>query len=139
MLKNISPIISPDLLKVLCEMGHGDEIVFSDAHFPAKTVNANVIRADGNQVTDLVKAVLPLFVLDQFVQDNVVMMAAVEGDTHPEGLQDAYQACLPPNTPITYIERFAFYERAKLASCVVVTSTTLKYGNIILKKGVTQS
>lgn len=80
MLKGISPLISPELLKILASMGHGDEIVLSDAHFPAHTMNAQVVRADGLKIPELLEAILPLFELDRYVQHPLVMMAAVEGD-----------------------------------------------------------
>ena len=80
MLKGISPLISPELLKVLCSMGHGDEIVLSDAHFPAASFNTNVLRADGLKVADLLRAILPLFELDSYVPHPLIMMAPVEGD-----------------------------------------------------------
>nr|WP_321484398.1 L-fucose mutarotase [uncultured Cohaesibacter sp.] len=136
MLKTISPLISPELLMMLHQMGHGDEIVFSDAHFPANSFSDTVLRADGLEVTALLVAIMPLWQLDQYVKDNVVMMAAVEGDTLPDGLVADYTATLPDDAEITFIDRFAFYERTRSASCVVVTGTTRKYGNIILKKGV---
>ncbi|MBB3324190.1 MULTISPECIES: L-fucose mutarotase [Atlantibacter] len=137
MLKNIDPRLSPELLYTLYCMGHGDEIVLSDAHFPAHSVNENVIRADGNQVEQLLKAIMPLFELDSYVTDAVVMMSASAGDELPPGLIDDYKSVLPKNQEITFIDRFAFYERAQKASCVVITSSTRKYGNILLKKGVT--
>lgn len=137
MLKNISPIISPDLLKEMHKMGHGDEIVFSDAHFPAYSCNETIFRADGIEVSQMLNAVIPLFELDQYVEDKVVMMSPVEGDELPEGLVEEYSRELPEEVKITYIDRFDFYKRAKNATCVVVTGTTRKYGNIILKKGVT--
>ncbi|MCZ7834809.1 L-fucose mutarotase [Atlantibacter hermannii] len=137
MLKNIDPRLSPELLYTLYCMGHGDEIVLSDAHFPAHSVNENVIRADGNQVEQLLKAIMPLFELDSYVTDAVVMMSASVGDELPPGLIDDYKSVLPKNQEITFIDRFAFYERAQKASCVVITSSTRKYGNILLKKGVT--
>jgi len=137
MLKNIDPRLSPELLYTLYCMGHGDEIVFSDAHFPAHSVNEHVIRADGNQVEQLLKAIIPLFELDSYVTDAVVMMSASAGDELPPGLIDDYKSVLPENQEITFIDRFAFYERAQKASCVVITSSTRKYGNILLKKGVT--
>lgn len=118
-------------------MGHGDEIVFSDAHFPAYSCNENIFRADGIEVSQMLNAVIPLFELDQYVDDKVVMMAPVEGDELPEGLVEEYSSELPDEVNITYIDRFDFYKRAKSATCVVVTGTTRKYGNIILKKGVT--
>ncbi len=137
MLKTISPLISPELLIMLHKMGHGDEIVFADAHFPAYSFNDVVYRADGIEVSSLLDAVIPLFELDEYVEDKAVMMQAVSGDSLPEGLAEEYQACLPQSAKIQFIDRFAFYERAKKASCVVLTGTTRKYGNIILKKGVT--
>jgi L-fucose mutarotase len=88
-------------------------------------------------VSDLVEAVIPLIELDQYVPDKVVMMATVGDDVHPPGLIEEYISKLPNNTEISFIDRFAFYERAKSAKCIVVTGTTRKYGNIILKKGVT--
>ncbi|RKF20081.1 L-fucose mutarotase [Alginatibacterium sediminis] len=137
MLKMINPLISPELLCELSKMGHGDEIVLSDAHFPADSVNDTIFRADGIEVADLLDAILPLFELDQYVDDKVVMMQAVSGDHLPEGLVEEYSRSLPGGVAISFTERFAFYERSKNATCVVVTGTTRKYGNIILKKGVT--
>lgn len=137
MLKNISPIISPDLLRELHKMGHGDEIIFSDAHFPAYSSNRPVMRADGIEVSQLIEAVIPLFELDQYVEDKVVMMSPVVGDELPEGLVEEYSKALPDGVNITYIDRFEFYARAEKSTCIVVTGTTRKYGNIILKKGVT--
>jgi L-fucose mutarotase len=143
MLKGISPLISPELLAVLCRMGHGDEIVLADAHFPGETMNARVLRADGLKIADLLDAILPLFELDAYVDDPVAMMDAVPGDTLDPAVGAAYRAAIdryaPQTPPIARIERFAFYERAKLAFGVVMTGETAKYGNIILKKGVTPS
>ncbi|MCG9789660.1 L-fucose mutarotase [Vibrio mediterranei] len=137
MLKNINPIVEPELLFILAKMGHGDEIVFSDIHFPAYSCGDYVLQARGCEVSDLVEAVIPLIELDQYVPDKVVMMATVGDDVHPPGLIEEYISKLPNNTEISFIDRFAFYERAKSAKCIVVTGTTRKYGNIILKKGVT--
>lgn len=136
MLKNISPLISPTLLKVLAEMGHGDEIVFSDAHFPAHTFNANVIRADGLKVDDLLAAIIPLFELDAYATP-VIMMQAVPGDTLDPSVEERYRKALDYTGEIVQEERYAFYERAKKAYAVVITGETAKYGNIIVKKGVT--
>lgn len=141
MLKNIPPVISPELMKVLMEMGHGDEIVLADAHFPGETCNPRVLRADGLGVAALLDAVLPLFELDSYVADPLVMMAPVEGDALDPAVEAAYLVPVrrhaPAAPPIARIERFAFYERAKRAFAVVMTGETAKYGNIILKKGVT--
>ena len=141
MLKGISPIISPELLATLARMGHGDEIVLADAHFPGETLNANVIRADGLLISDLLSAILPLFELDSYVDHPILMMAAVDGDDLDPQTEKGYLKSIHETNPnITSMERndrFTFYERAKLAFAVVITGETTKYGNIILKKGVT--
>ena len=139
MLKTISPLISPDLLKVLAEMGHGDEIIFSDAHFPAHSMGPQVIRADGLQVDALLQAIIPLFELDSYAPP-LVMMAPVEGDSLDPSVEARYRDALslPAGGPgITRIDRYAFYERAQKAFAVVITGERAKYGNILLKKGVT--
>lgn len=135
LLKGISPIISPDLLKVLAEMGHGDEIVFADAHFPAHSVNARVLRADGVSCADLLKGVAPLFELDSYATP-VIMMAPVPGDSLDPDVEKRYRAALGYEGKIEQVERYAFYERAKKAYAVVLTGETAKYGNVIIKKGV---
>ena len=141
MLKGISPLISPELLAVLATMGHGDEIVLADAHFPGDTFNDFVIRADGLRIPDLLKAILPLFELDAYVAAPLAMMAAVEGDALDLSVEESYLKSIHisnPNVPaIERVERFDFYDRAKKAFAVVMTGETAKYGNIILKKGVT--
>ena len=136
LLKGISPAISPELLKVLAEMGHGDEIVFSDAHFPAHTMNARVIRADGLGCDALLKGLAPLVELDSYATP-VIMMEAVKGDTLDPEVEKKYRAALGYKGEIERMERYAFYERAKKAYAVVLTGETAKYGNIIIKKGVT--
>ena len=139
MLKGISPLVSPELLKVLAEMGHGDEIIFADAHFPGHTINERVIRADGLGVDQLLRAVIPLFELDTYAPP-LAMMAAVEGDQLDPCVERKYRQALfgdQPGVDIQRIDRFAFYERAKAAYAVVMTGEIAKYGNIILKKGVT--
>jgi L-fucose mutarotase len=141
MLKGISPLLSPELLATLSRMGHGDEIVLADAHFPGETVNRRVLRADGLKIASLLDAILPLFVLDPYVPDPVMMMAAVPGDTLDTQVLKSYREAIerhaPEVPPTVFIERFAFYERAKSAFAVVMTGETAKYGNIIIKKGVT--
>ncbi len=136
MLKGISPVISPSLLKVLAEMGHGDEIVISDAHFPAHTFNDCVLRADGIGADALLAAMIPLFELDAYATP-VIMMEAVPGDTLDPNVELRYRAALGYEGEIEREERYAFYERAKKAYAVVISGETAKYGNIILKKGVT--
>lgn len=135
LLKGISPVLSPDLLKVLAEMGHGDEIVFSDAHFPAHSMNARVIRADGLGCDELLKGLAPLFELDSYATP-VIMMAPVPGDALDPDVERRYRAALSYDGKIEQVERYAFYERAKKAYAVVLTGETAKYGNIIIKKGV---
>ncbi len=141
MLKGISPLISPELLAVLARMGHGDEIVLADAHFPGESFNSRVLRADGIRIPDLLAAILPLFELDAYVPHPLAMMAAVEGDTLDPKVEKSYLERIHitnPSAPtIERIDRFAFYERTKCAFAVVMTGETAKYGNILLKKGVT--
>ena len=140
MLKGISPLISPKLLETLARMGHGDEIVFADAHFPGESLNENVIRADGLKIPDLLEAVLPLFELDSYVEHPLIMMDAVEGDQLDPKVEVNYLKSIQQEYPeiksIASLERFAFYERAKKSFAIVMTGETAKYGNIILKKGV---
>ena len=141
MLKGISPIISPELLSTLARMGHGDEIVLADAHFPAYTFNNNVLRADGIRIPDLLEAILPLFELDTYVEFPLVMMKAVEGDELDPDVEKSYlekvRITNPQITTCKKIDRFKFYERSEKAFAIVSTGETAKYGNIILKKGVT--
>ena len=141
MLKGISPVVSPDLLYTLHVMGHGDEIVLADAHFPTESLNDNILRADGVKIQDLLRGILPLFEIDTYVNDPVVMMNAVNADTLDSTVEEAYlipikQYC-PEAPAITRIDRFAFYERARNAFAIVITGELAKYGNIIFKKGVT--
>lgn len=140
MLRGISPLFSPELLATLYEMGHGDEIVLADAHFPGHSTNDLVIRADGLEIEALLGAILPLFALDNYVDDPVVMMACVPGDQPDPEVETGYRAVIdahaPGTPPIQFIERFAFYERAADAYAVIMTGDTRKYANVILKKGV---
>jgi L-fucose mutarotase len=141
MLKGISPLISPELLEVMARMGHGDELILADAHFPGESFNDRVLRADGLRIPDLLAAILPLYELDSYVDHPLAMMAAVEGDTLDPSVEESYLKSIhltnPDVAPIERIDRFAFYDRAKSAFAVVMTGETAKYGNIILKKGVT--
>ena len=140
MLKNISPIISPELLKVLCEMGHGDEIVIGDGNFPSKTMNARVIRADGHGGAELLDAILALFPLDTYADFNMMLMEVVPGDPVDTPIWDEYKEIAAKyeggNVRVENIERFAFYERAKKAYAVVATGEKALYANLIIKKGV---
>lgn len=141
MLIGISPLISPELLAVLHRMGHGDEIVFADAHFPGETYGKRVLRADGLRIPDLLDAILPLFALDTYVESPLIMMAAVSGDQLDPAVETSYRQAVdkywPDTPPIRRIDRFDFYDRTKQAFAVLMTGETVKYGNIILKKGVT--
>lgn len=144
MLIGISPLLSPELLAALYRMGHGDEIVLADAHFPGHSLGPQVIRADGLGVADLLEAILPLFALDDYVENPLAMMAAVEGDTLDPSVESRYleaarYASAQQISAPERVERFAFYERAAKAFAVVMTGETAKYGNIILRKGVTPS
>lgn len=140
MLKGVSPVICPELLKILAEMGHGDEIVLADAHFPGHTFCKKVIRADGIRIPDLLEGILPLFELDSYA-DPLIMMAATEGDKLDPSVEKSYMKAIRKSVPdapnVKRIDRFAFYERAEKAYACVMTGELAKYGNIILKKGVT--
>lgn len=140
MLKGIAPCISPELLKTLAEMGHGDEIVLADAHFPGHSTNGRVLRADGIRIATLLDGILPLFELDAYAPP-LAMMAAVPGDQLDPGVEGGYLTVIRRHQPDAKaperLERFAFYERARKAFAVVMTGELAKYGNLILKKGVT--
>jgi L-fucose mutarotase len=141
MLKGISPLISPELLATLHRMGHGDEIVFADAHFPSESLGPRCIRADGLTIPLLLEAVLPLVAIDSYVDDPIVIMAPVEGDQADPGVARAYRSALDtfcPGAPeIIAVDRYAFYGRASGAFAIVATGDTANYANVILKKGVT--
>ncbi|MGV2986719.1 L-fucose mutarotase [Vibrio sp. E150_011] len=142
MLKGIHPAISPDLLAVLSRMGHGDEILFADAHFPAETFGSHVVlRADGVNIDTLLAGTLPLFELDAYCESPLVMMQAVEGDQLDPTVESKYMAAITKTTvnkpALEQMDRFDFYDRAEKCFAIVLTGETAKYGNIILKKGVT--
>jgi L-fucose mutarotase len=140
MLKGISPVISPDLIKILMEMGHGDELVLADGNFPAASVAQRLVRADGLGGTLLLDAILQVFPLDPYVEKPVALMAVVPGDPYQPVIWDEYRAVIQEHEPgfqdFEYVERFAFYERAKKAYAVLASSETALYANIVLKKGV---
>ena len=141
MLKGISPLFSPELLATIYEMGHGDELLLADAHFPAASLNPNVIRADGLKIPDLLDAILPLIELDAYDDTPLIMMSAVHGDTLDPEVEKTYLKVISRHVAavpsISRLERFEFYSRAKEAFAIVATGGLAKYGNIILKKGVT--
>lgn len=146
MLKNIPSILSPELLKLLIEMGHGDEIVIADGNFPAasvalETVSQQLIRLDGHGVPEVLKAILQLMPLDGYTDRNVSLMEVVPGDPVKTPIWDEYRQIINATEEsekfddFEYIERFAFYGRAKKAYAIIATSESAQYANIILKKG----
>ena len=139
MLKGINPMISPELLKMLCEMGHGDEIVIADANFPAVTCAKRLVRADGHSGTDMLEAILALFPLDKVAEKNALLMAVSEKNVPNPPIWKEYEDIMKKyeedNVKTEELERFAFYERAKNAFAVVQTGEKALYANIILKKG----
>ena len=140
MLKGISNVISPELIKILMEMGHGDELVIADGNFPAASVARRLVRADGLGCTPLLDAILQLFPLDPYVEKPVALMAVVPGDSYKPVIWAEYRNVILKHEPgfrdFEYIERFAFYECAKKAYAVLSSSEMALYANIILKKGV---
>lgn len=141
MLKGIPKILSPELLKVLCEMGHGDEIVIADANFPSANYGKRVIRADGINGTAMLDAVLSVFPLDTYSDPNMVLMQLMEcdvGKINPEIWKRYKEIALnkDKNVKVGSIDRFDFYDRAKDAYAVITTGEEAVYANIILKKGV---
>jgi L-fucose mutarotase len=139
MLKTIPPILSPELLKVLMEMGHGDEIVLADANFPAASMARRLVRCDGHNIPELLDAVLQFLPLDTYVDMPVALMAVVPGDTFEPKIWDVYSATVERReraVELELMERFAFYDRAREAYAIVATGERSLYANIILKKGV---
>lgn len=143
MLKGIPAIISPELLKVLCEMGHSDTLVIADGNFPSETIGkgAKVIRADGHGVPELLEAILKVFPLDTYVEHPVSLMQVMPGDDVKTPIWDEYKKIVSKedargDKAFAEVERFEFYERAKKAYAIIATSETAIYGNIMIQKGV---
>lgn len=142
MLKGVPSVLSPQLLKVLAEMGHGDEIVIADGNFPAESMgkNAVVVRADGHGVPEILDAVLQMMPLDQYVPHPAALMEVVPRDKCIPVIWNQYRSILEKRredpSAVEMMERFAFYERAKKAYAIVATGETAIYANILLKKGV---
>ena len=138
MLKGIPSILPPELLKILREMGHGDELVLGDGNFPAASNAQRLVRCDGHGVPELLDAILTLMPLDTYVEAPVALMETTQGDPRPviwekyRAILDAHQS----NVQTEKMERFAFYERARKAYAIVATGETALYANLILKKGV---
>ena len=143
MLRGISPIMGPELLLTLYRMGHGDEIVLADAHFPGESNCTRIVRADGHTISDLLEGILPLMPLDAYVEHPVIMMDVVDGDTFEPAVEASYRRVLDKyeadNYEITKLSKEEFYARSSQSFAVVMTGETAKYGNIILKKGVIES
>lgn len=137
MLKGIPSIISPELLKILMEMGHGDELVIGDGNFPGQSVGKRCVRCDGHGTVEILNAILKLFPLDVY-DKPVYIMAKVPGDKVETPIWEEYKNIIKDHTSmqIQEIERFEFYERAKKAYAVVMTGESALYANVILKKGV---
>lgn len=140
MLKGVPNILSPELLKIMMEMGHGDTIVIADGNFPSASMANRLVRADGHGVPELLEAVLKFFPLDIYVENPAGLMQVVPGDTTKPTIWDKYRKILTESgekfSDFEFIERFAFYERTKAAYAVVATSESALYANIILTKGV---
>lgn len=143
MLKGIPAILSPELLKVLCEMGHSDRILIADGNFPAESMGANakVIRCDGHGVPELLDAILQLFPLDTYVEKPVNLMAVMDGDPVETPIWDTYKEIIAKHDPrgeatVGNIERFRFYDEAKKVYAIIATGEKALYANIMLQKGV---
>ena len=143
MLIGISKILSPELLKVLCEMGHSDKLVIADGNFPAESMgkNAIVIRMDGHGVCDVLDAILQLFPLDTYVEKPVNLMQVMQGDHVETPIWNEYEKIINKydergKKAIGQIERFAFYEEAKTAYAIIATGESALYANVMLQKGV---
>jgi L-fucose mutarotase len=138
MLKNIPTVLSPELLKILSEMGHGDEIVIADGNFPAASMAKRLINASGIQAIDMLDAVLTVLPLDQYDDNHFVLMEVCEGDTVVPTIWEDYKSILnkhEKNSKMSYLERFQYYERTKNAYAIIATGESAQYANIILKKG----
>lgn len=143
MLKGIPQILSPELLKVLCEMGHSDKLIIADGNFPAESMgkNAVVIRCDGHGVPEVLEAILKLFPLDSYVKHPVNLMEVMPGDPVETPIWDTYKNIVSKydergEMAVGNIERFAFYDQSREAYLIIATSEKALYANIMLQKGV---
>ncbi len=141
MLKGISPLLSPELLKILADMGHGDEIVIGDGNFPAASMGKRCVRMDGHGANEALDAILQLFPLDDFVEAPVTLMEVVPGslDVAEPPIWAEFRKTIQkyePDAKIGFEERFSFYERSKNAYATIQTGEGALYACIILKKGV---
>lgn len=136
-MKGIPPIISPELMKVLLEMGHGDELVLADGNFPAASLGPKIVRADGHGIPELLEAILKFFPLDTYADANIFLMAPSSGEI--PGIWKRYEEILRSSGEpfkIAKLDRFQFYERAKKAYAIITTSEPTLYANVAVKKGV---
>ena len=145
MLKGIPGILSPELLKVLCEMGHSDRLVIADGNFPAESMgkNAIVIRCDGHGVPEILEAILKVFPLDTYVEKPLNLMQVMPGDKVETPIWDTYKEIVAKYDErgadaVGNIERFAFYEEAKTAYAIIATSESALYANVMIQKGVVE-
>ena len=141
MLKNIPAVLSPELLKILMEMGHGDELVIGDGNFPAASNARRLVRLDGHGVPEILDAILQLFPLDTYVEKPVGLMKVVPGDPVETPIWNTYFDTVQKydargENAVQYIERFAFYAQAKEAYAIIATGESALYANILLQKGV---
>lgn len=140
MLKGIPSLLSPELLKILMEMGHGDELVIADGNFPAAATAQRLVRLDGHNVPEVLDAIMKFLPLDTYTDQPVALMSVVPGDNADPVIWEEYRNIInryePENCMIEFMERFDFYERAKKAYAVIATGETAIYANILLKKGV---
>lgn len=143
MLKGIPPILSPELLKVLCEMGHSDRLIISDGNFPAESMGkeAVVIRCDGHGVPEILDAVLQVFPLDTYVEQPVNLMEVVPGDNVETPIWDIYGDIIEKyddrgRSAVGNMERFEFYDESETAYAIIATSEKALYANIMIQKGV---
>lgn len=139
MLKNIPGVLSPDLLKILMEMGHGDEIVIADGNCASAALAKRLVRLDGHNVVPVLDAILTLMPLDAYVEEPVTLMSLVEGDTQIPAIWDEFKNTIKAHEEdigIDFVERFDFYDRMRNAYAVIATGETAIYANIILKKGI---
>ena len=139
MLKGIPSILSPELLKVLMEMGHGDTLVIADGNFPGAAMGQRLVRLDGHGAAPVLDAILTLMPLDTYVETPVSLMAVMPGDPVKTPIWDTYKGLIEkhePGTKISHVERFQFYDLARQAYCVIQTGETALYANVLLQKGV---
>jgi len=141
MLRNIPQVISPDLMKHMLEMGHGDRLILADANFPAAANAKRLLRMDDTQIPALLEAILPFFPLDNFVEDPVLLMQPGENEPQPE-IWENYRALIRRHdlehafTDFCFLQRLPFYTMAREAYIIVQTATKARYANIVLQKGV---